>query len=551
MTSTTADNSVIRSSDRQQLRDCLEAFAFAHSDLAELPDDWPAHYETYFARAGITSIQDLATATRDGTVNLDLDFLADVPPRDRLSDDLILKLHEFLPGPVGIRCFRLAQRAAEKVETGQADAKYVHRPESGAGRGDEHWNVSNKGGGSWTLHVDCAGFVRSTLKHVLSHIVVSHKSEDDQDVLTDAMPVALSDRSFMRAKDFYRFFESVHATVLQHDETQPEWRIVPDLRMLIAGDVVVYRPRGNAAGGAAFTTNDRSNLKQVLKAVMAAQLWRIEDERLRLAGRGGYLVKRNVSRDPRIKPWVEAVRAKLASLNITTVKQLRSALLENRIPVDADEQSDGGGGTCDSMDPSPSENKNNINQENGGLLTADVLRLMQECVETTALNTGHIVFVAGQPKLVETDAANGNRVYRVPVVHSTKHGKKDDNGVTTQGVQMHYRRFTLTSSGQWIRETPGSSKKEAAAAEPPKAAAEPDVLQSKNSNSNANNSGGYTTDDDADDALVEGPDEDEEESPSTADAPPNNAAGVVVEEEAGDDLAGLNEIEILAARMSI
>jgi len=186
----TAADIVIRS-DKQQLRDCLEAFAFAH----QLPDsDWAVHYQTYFARAGITSIQDLATATRDGTVNLDLDFLADVPPHDRLSEDLIAKLHHFLPGPVGIRCIRLAQRAAEKVETGEADAKYVHRPESGK-KGDEQWQISNAGDKAWTLHVDCAGFVRSTLKHVLSHIVVTHKSEDDQDVLTDAMPVALSDVS--------------------------------------------------------------------------------------------------------------------------------------------------------------------------------------------------------------------------------------------------------------------------------------------------------------------------------------------------------------------
>ena len=160
--------------EKHQLRDCLEAFAFAHS----LEPEWPKRYITYFARAGITSMSDLATSVRDGTVNLDLDFLAEVPPNDRLSDDMILKLNEFLPGPVGIRCFRLAQRAAEKVETGEADAKYVHRPESGK-KGDEQWVVRNDNPEGWTLHVDCAGFVRSTLKHVLSHIVTTHKSDDD------------------------------------------------------------------------------------------------------------------------------------------------------------------------------------------------------------------------------------------------------------------------------------------------------------------------------------------------------------------------------------
>jgi hypothetical protein len=61
----------------------------------------------------------------------------------------------FLPGPVGFRCFRLAQRGARKVKKGTADTEYVHQPENGK-IGEEEWSLSND---EWVMKVDCAGFV--------------------------------------------------------------------------------------------------------------------------------------------------------------------------------------------------------------------------------------------------------------------------------------------------------------------------------------------------------------------------------------------------------
>lgn len=482
-------------SEEQQLADALAAFRYS----LNLDDDWDKNYLEHFASAGITSINDLASSARDGTINLDLDFLAEIAPHERLSEDLILRLRFFLPGPVGIRCFRLAQKAAEKVEFGTADAKYVHRPEDG-NKGEEKWVIKN-GGTDWKLHVDCAGFVRSTVKHVLSHIVTTDNT------FTDTMPISLSDRSFMRAKDFYRYFESITVSVTDPPSLQNnidvQWRLIRDLRMVISGDIIVYRPKGNAAGGASFTSNDRSSLKNVLKAVKTAQLWREEDDQLRPKG---LLITRNVMRDKRIKPWMEAVLLKLRQdYNITTVKGLRNLLTLGEV------------------------------EEDEKLFTPETIQLMLECVETSENNTGHIVFCAGQPVLLEEKDVGW--IYRVPVVHSTKYGKVDENGVKMEGVQMHYRRFLLTrETGRWTRENKLRLKS------PPEAwTATTTPIRNGGGSHVRNSSGqvGYTTDED--DGLVEGPDDDPEDAVSGDDPA----------EEEGDDVSGLGDVEILAARMAI
>ena len=75
----------------------------------------------------------------------------------------------------------------------------------------------------------------------------------------------------MRAKDFYRFFETIQYMVTDTQDLPEEtdmllkWRIIPDLRMVIPGDITVYRPKGNSAGGSAFTEYDRSDLKHLFK----------------------------------------------------------------------------------------------------------------------------------------------------------------------------------------------------------------------------------------------------------------------------------------------
>jgi hypothetical protein len=436
-----------------QLGYALEAFGYAHGK----GQGWATRYLIYLTKAGITSMPDLLTGCKEDTVNLDLDFLG-IPPEDRLEKQTTDLLVSFLPGPVGFRCFRLAQKASEKVKKGTADAKYVHRPESGR-MGDEQWDLK---GEDWTLHVDCAGFVRSVLKHVTK----------------DAFVVSLSDRSFMRAKDFYRFFETIPYAVtekgeMQESDVRMKWRLVRDLRMVIPGDIITYRPKGNAAGGAAFTKNDRTDLMHVLKAVKTAQIWHEEE------GEWKNLVKRNVAKDPAIKPWTTEVKRKLAKVGISTVTQLKAQI----------------------------DNVNALFEEQGeDPLTAATVQLMRECCETTSLNTGHIVFAAGPAVHM------GNDEYRIRVVHSTKYGKKDDNGVPTEGIQEYFKRFRVVDGpdGQthWTREM----RKE-------------EVVKG---------AGDVDTDDD-DDIDIDDP-EDEDK----IDAEP---------EEIFDDVGGQANVEVLAARM--
>lgn len=168
----------------------------------------------------------------------------------------------------------------------------------------------------------------------------------------------------------------------------------------------MYRAKGNAAGGAAFTTNDRSDLRHLLKAVKTAQLWHQEEEEWK------NLCARNVSRDPEVKPWVDATKLKLAKIGVFTVRDLRQKL--------------------DSI--------NELLKEKGELeFTSYTLKLMKECAETTSLNTGHIVFASGPAEL------KGENEYRIRVVHSTKYGKPDRRGRQTEGVQEYFRRFKLVA----------------------------------------------------------------------------------------------------------
>jgi hypothetical protein len=355
----------------------LEAFQKAH----KLEDGWADKTLKNIQAAGITNMNDLATSCKDSTINVDLNLFG-TPPEMLLKPRTIKRLISFLPGPVGFRCFRVASRIAQQVERGAAETEYVHRPENGK-FGDELWKVTANG--KWVVNVDCAGFVRNCLKHVTKNPFV----------------MALSDRDFMRAKDFYQFFETIPFSVMDQQEFPAgarlmKWRVVPDLRMVIPGDIIVYRPRGNAAGGAAFTTNDRKDLKHLLYAVKTAQVfWELRSS--------GALVTRNVAKDPKVAKWAASVKEKLHTIGITKVRDVLN-------------------------------NLDDINEKlrEHGLkeFRYDTLQLMKECAETTAQNTGHIVFAAGLARY------KGNNEYRIRVVHSTKHGKLDENGQVTTGVQV-------------------------------------------------------------------------------------------------------------------
>jgi len=383
-------------SDEIQLGYALEAFGWAH----QKGQGWATSKLLCFKSAGISTMSLLEIGCKEKTVNMDMELFG-VPQEQHLSDKTMEALQIFLPGPVGFRCFRLAQKAAAKVKKGTAATEYVHRLEDGKS-GREEWDLPV--GEEWTLNVDCAGFVRNTLKHVTKNRLV----------------MALSDRDFMRAKDFYAFFQTVPYTVMDQQEICEEtkymkWRIVPDLRMIIPGDVIVYRPKGNAAGGAAFTINDRKDIGRLLKAVKTSQLWS--------KGEWGNHVTVNVAKDARVKGWVQETKKILSAVGITTVKHLKTNI--------------------DSLNDL-------LAQHDFELLDSDTLFLMKECVETTAMNTGHIVFASGPA----VDMGKGE--YRIRVVHSTKYGYKDDNGQVTTGVQEYFRRFSMVENADgtigWTRE---------------------------------------------------------------------------------------------------
>jgi len=213
------------------------------------------------------------------------------------------QLRDFLPGPTALNCLNLAKRAVRYAELNPACIRHVHRSSiipamstantnkinNCLNAGGERWIVSttDTGGGNsnddWTMHVDCAGFVRNVLGTILERPFVP----------------ALSDRWFMRSKDFVTFLESIpslsfsvagkdtvtssgseiitstSSTSLSslnnhgndsHDSSYGRWRRVDDLRMIVAGDLIAYRHKGEAAGGAAFL--QITTLSNLLKAVV-------------------------------------------------------------------------------------------------------------------------------------------------------------------------------------------------------------------------------------------------------------------------------------------
>lgn len=192
------------------------------------------------------------------------------------------------------------------------------------------------------------------------------------------------------------------------------------------------------------------------------------------------MVTRNVSRDPEVKPWVDATKQKLNKIGISTVKELR-----NKFDTINEKLEEAG--------------ETNFNEE--------TLQLMKECAETTALNTGHIVFASGPAEL------KGENEYRIRVVHSTKYGKTDRRGNVTEGVQEYFRRFKLVTGPngeeKWTREMKKAPLEE-------------------------------TDDGDTDDEDLDSDD------PSDMEEETDDSREM---EEVGDDLAGAVDVEVLAARM--
>lgn len=332
------------------------------------------------------------------------------------------RLSTFLPSTIGFQCIQLAHEGVERVERGTAKTSYVHR---GSKQG-EQWIISSDNAASiWTLNVDCAGFIRNVIKSITG----------------SEMLVSLSDRDFMRAKDFYTFFESLPHTATDNilstipnengtrNTTQPrellKWYRVDDLRQCILGDIIVYRAKGGAAGGSAFVK--RAGLRQALVAVKAAELYDSINEES-----GDHQpVAINVAKLPEVNEWVAGVMAILSSAGIDEIDKLRGINY----------------GTNDDDDNSEDSLKIVITPlVEQGMLSENTVSLLEEVLNSQNGNTGHIMFAAGPAEEISFET----HIWRIPVYHSTGVGPK-----SKRGVQRAYKRFEYSPKHQrWTRGGP-------------------------------------------------------------------------------------------------
>jgi hypothetical protein len=112
------------------------------------------------------------------------------------------------------------------VDSGTAETQYEHR---GCGVEDqghppEVWDCPAVSGrtpyteSKWRLHVDCSGFIRRVYQTATGAEIMA----------------SLSDRRFMRARDFCHFFGGLPSVKLEKD-CALLWRLVPDVRMVMQG----------------------------------------------------------------------------------------------------------------------------------------------------------------------------------------------------------------------------------------------------------------------------------------------------------------------------
>jgi hypothetical protein len=351
--------------EAKRLHEALKAFARAHGK--EDTAGWADHRIRDLKQAKISRVETFARICRSGMTNDGEDrinarlTLYGVPPVNIFAPSTVQAVCAFFPGPTSSSCYELAKeagdqakRARKKGDSVNPITKYVHRDkddeqldedidddgeeedededdpsDEGANNDDdddddededkEIWIVPEKGNweeGEWKMHVDCAGFIRRVIRTITMLPIVT----------------ALSDRDFMRAKDFFTYFESLEHTVTDvvssEDDAaaQSGWRRVTDLRHVIAGDVVVYCCRGRAAGGAVFTVGDRKDMTEIFRSVGVAILY---NKAMSPEG----VVESNMARDESVPDYIEG--AKLAFKNaypkITGAKDMRKLFEETSI----------------------------------------------------------------------------------------------------------------------------------------------------------------------------------------------------------------------------
>jgi len=307
-----------------------------------------------------------------------------------------------LPGPVALECLALAKAAVNRAETNPECTRHVYRSQH-SWKNQELWQVGTTAAADdtattneqqWRMHVDCAGFVRNVLETTMK----------------TPFAVTLSDRSFMRAKDFCTFFEHLPSigtekdNLLKIDSSSLSscWRKVDDLRKLQPGDVISYHHGGGAAAGAAFV--EMTSLHKLFKALKVKKLY---DEEVK-AKRGG-MVDQNISLDAEVEVWTELMIHGLAEYGITSLDLLKERLEDEDVKK--------------------------------FMFFNDVdTTLLREALQSKCHDTGHVMFAAGPPEQVETSK------WRIPVYESTSSSGK------RPGVQRGFRTFTLAENGKWFWE---------------------------------------------------------------------------------------------------
>mmetsp|Transcript_106859 Transcript_106859/g.344779 ORF Transcript_106859/g.344779 Transcript_106859/m.344779 type:complete len:352 (-) Transcript_106859:163-1218(-) len=321
--------------------------------------------------------------------------------------EVIVDLRNFLPGRLQSRTLSLALECVLRVEAGTAETSYRHR---GAGArnqslGPERFEVPGargrlvKGGQlpeypnemPWKLHVDCAGFQRN----VYEAITESSISERH-----------LSDRRFLRASDFARFFAGL-PSVLERSDCASQWRRVPCVSDILPGDFVSYTPSDYVA---------RKTLAGLLRDVRM---------QLDLAEGGDgpfkHALENDDSDDEGAEKWIKLVENKLEQVGVNSPESLLDKIEAGSLNEDLQAKGKKGFGkaTMDEFEEACLACKNGYQ------------------------NTGHIVMAC------EVAEKQGKDAWRVQILHSTGSGKH-------AGVQRGYHKL-LSKKGEdgkveWLHE---------------------------------------------------------------------------------------------------
>jgi len=249
--------------------------------------------------------------------------------------------------------------------------------------------------------------------------------------------------------DFYTCFERLEYTVNDVERENPlisvecnipipnnnngekkeqptlRWCRVDDLRNVIAGDIIVYRAKGGAAGGSVFTKKEC--LRKAMIAVKTAELYDQVDGET-----GDQLVDVNVAKLPEVKEWVDDVMEILEKVGIEEIDQLRG----------------------DNKGENDEDNDDNLQVaisllESEGKLSENTVSLLQEVLSSRNGNTGHIMFAAG-PAEDTSPHSTETHIWRIPVYHSTGMGPKSQ-----RGVKRAYKRFEYSPKYEkWTRGGP-------------------------------------------------------------------------------------------------